>query len=210
MTEQVGTPFTSYNQESSPRVLTGNFFEERALLATTGISRRRLVPPSSHPAPSAAGSSGAGDTTAHGFALPSIFPLPEERAANKAQPPTFRRVIEHTEQQVRSRSACASQWDYRVAQLTDLQDCVTAVRCMPKLRVLPHSFLFPASSSSKPLPCMPPVNITGPQRVGQPRSLCPPGAQRSEEHPPRLFSGCTRHGPQGGIRAAQAQAVGGS
>ncbi|GBF89827.1 hypothetical protein Rsub_02531 [Raphidocelis subcapitata] len=67
----------NYNGTGRPKVLEGNYVEERALLAETGIARRRRAP----------GAAAAADE--------SIYPRPEERAANAAQPETFPRVIPH-------------------------------------------------------------------------------------------------------------------
>jgi hypothetical protein len=99
MSESVSGPFTSYNQDRPPLTLTGNFFEESALLAATGVTRRRPI------------RSAAGAAAAVGTAAPAgVYPAPEDRAANSAQPSTFQRVIEHTEQQVGLRSTPTLVW----------------------------------------------------------------------------------------------------
>ncbi|KAI8464327.1 MAG: hypothetical protein J3K34DRAFT_492148 [Monoraphidium minutum] len=102
MSEHVASPFTGYNLEGPPKVLTGNFFEERALLAATGAARRRPAADAavagdasscgtdSSPRGALHGSSGGGG---------SIFPSPADKAANAAQPATFRRVVEHSERE---------------------------------------------------------------------------------------------------------------
>jgi len=99
MSEHVGTPFTAYNNAGAPEVLTGNYFEERALLAATGVARLRPVAGAAAAADGAlSGSDQRAVPDTDASARMSVFPEPGD--SKVAAVPTFRRVIEHAEQQV--------------------------------------------------------------------------------------------------------------